>query len=310
MKKRFFAAAGIIMLMLCVGCSSNANSSPDNVALEMANILSKGDYKDVSKLFDSDEVYIEGKAFEEYLNDNDLNIKGNKKKELVKEDTSNDATSKTVKIKIDTYTIPKILKGKYNITIEGKNIETVEEEITSSRSSNNENTTFIGSGRAYKLSPKASESIKDAVDKKIREYYNALFNSINSDKDYNELKSYFDSSNEDTIKKLEKEYNKLLSSKSKSNSYSEETNSEFSLDKIAYYDDYGVYYYSDDHIVVLLTCTMKYRHIFNYTSFMASMNDNFSEDEYKTDTEKTVLNIKKQNNKYIIEDGTTFVPSL
>ena len=384
MKKCFFAAAGIIMLMLCVGCSSNANSSPDNVALEMANILSKGDYKDVSKLFDSDEVYIESKAFEEYLNDNDLNIKGNKKKELVKEDTSNDATSKTVKIKIDnnkilsidtkkknnkwyinlgnyhydddltiivpkdstiklngnklsfdkygetkeeersasygstykysmemdTYTIPKILKGKYNITIEGKNIETVEEEITSSRSSNNESSTFIGSGRAYKLSPKASESIKDAVDKKIREYYNALFNSINGDKDYNELKSYFDSSNEDTIKKLEKEYNKLLSSKSKSNSYSEETNSEFSLDKIAYYNDYGVYYYSDDHIVVLLTCTMKYRHIFNYTSFMASMNDNFSEDEYKTDTEKTVLNIKKQNNKYIIEDGTTFVPSL
>ena len=43
---------------------------------------------------------------------------------------------------------------------------------------------------------------------------------------------------------------------------------------------------------------------------MASMNDNFSENEYKTDTEKTVLNIKKQNNKYIIEDGTTFVPSL
>ena len=213
-------------------------------------------------------------------------------------------------MEMDTYTIPKILKGKYNITIEGKNIETVEEEITSSRSSNNESTTFIGNGRAYKLSPKASKSIKDAVDKKIREYYNALFNSINSDKDYNELKSYFDSSNEDTIKKLEKEYNKLLSSKSKSNSYSEETNSEFSLDKIAYYNDYGVYYYSDDHIVVLLTCTMKYRHIFNYTSFMASMNDNFSENEYKTDTEKTVLNIKKQNNKYIIEDGTTFVPSL
>ena len=84
MKKHFLIFMGIIMLMLCVGCSSNTNNSPDNVALEMANILSKGDYKNASKLFDSDEVYIESKAFEEYLNTNDLNIKGNKKIDIVR----------------------------------------------------------------------------------------------------------------------------------------------------------------------------------------------------------------------------------
>ena len=387
MKKHFFIFMGIIMIMLCVGCSSNANNSPDNVALEMANILSKGDYKNVSKLFDSDEVYIEGKAFEEYLNTNDLNIKGNKKIELVKEDTSNDETSNTLKIKIDnniifsidtikkdygcyvdlgdycydddltivvpkdstvklngnklsfdkygetkeeersvsygntykynvemdTYKVPKILKGKYDLTIEGTNIETINEQITSRRSdynSNDKGTIFIKNNNAYILLPKANKTFKEEVDKLIKEYYNAVFNNINNDKDYSELKSYFDSSNEDTIKRLETEYNKLLSSKSKKKSYSEETNSEFSLDKIAYYDDYGVYYYSNDHIIVLLSCTMKYRHVFNYIDFMASMNDSFHEDEYQTETKKIVLNMKKQDNKYLIEDGTAFVPSL
>lgn len=387
MKKHFFAFIGIIMLMLCFGCSKSINNSPDGVALEMANILSGGNYKNVDKLFDGDEVYIESKAFEEYLNTNDLNIKGNKKIELVKEDTSTDATSKTVKIKIDnnkilsintikeddkwyvdlgsycydddlkiivpkdstvklngnklsfdkygetkeeersasygntykynvemdTYKVPKILKGKYDLTIEGTNIETINEQITSRRSdyiSTDKSTTFIKNNNAYILLPKANKTLKEEVDKKIKEYYNALFNNVNNDKDYSELKSYFDSSNTETIKRLETEYNKLISSKSKKKSYSEESNSEFSLDKIAYYDDYGVYYYSNDHIIVLLSCTMKYRHVFNYTDFMASMNDSFHEDEYQTDTEKIVLNIKKQDNKYLIEDGTTFVPSL
>lgn len=387
MKKHFFAFIGIIMLMLCFGCSKNINNSPDGVALEMANILSDGNYKNVGKLFNDNEVYIEGKSFEEYLNKNDLNIKGNKKIELVKEDTSNDATSKTVKIRIDnnkilsintikkddrwyvdlgnycydddltivvpkdstvklngnklsfdkygetkeeersasygntykynvkmdTYKVPKILEGKYDLTIEGKNIETVNEQITSSRSSydsTDKNITFIKSNNAYILLPKASKTLKEEVDKLIKEYYNAVFNNVNNDKDYSELKSYFDSSNTETTKRLETEYNKLISSKSKKKSYSEESNSEFSLDKITYYDDYGIYYYDDDHIVVLLSCTMKYRYVFNYIDFMASMNDSSHKDEYKTDTEKTVLNIKKQNNKYIIEDGTTFVPSL
>lgn len=387
MKKHFFAFIGIIMLMLCFGCSKSINNSPDGVALEMANILSGGNYKNVDKLFDGDEVYIESKAFEEYLNTNDLNIKGNKKIELVKEDTSTDATSKTVKIKIDnnkilsintikkddkwyvdlgsycydddlkiivpkdstvklngnklsfdkygetkeeersasygntykynvemdTYKVPKILKGKYDLTIEGTNIETINEQITSRRSSyisTDKSTTFIKNNNAYILLPKANKTLKEEANKKIKEYYNALFNNVNNDKDYSELKSYFDSSNTETIKRLETEYNKLISSKSKKKSYSEESNSEFSLDKIAYYDDYGVYYYSNDHIIVLLSCTMKYRHVFNYTDFMASMNDSFHEDEYQTDTEKIVLNIKKQDNKYLIEDGTTFVPSL
>lgn len=55
---------------------------------------------------------------------------------------------------------------------------------------------------------------------------------------------------------------------------------------------------------------MKYRHVFNYIDFMASMNDSFHEDEYQTETKKIVLNMKKQDNKYLIEDGTVFVPSL
>ena len=265
MKKHFFAFVGIIMLMLCVGCSSNANNSPDNVALEMANILSKGDYKNASKLFDSDEVYIESKAFEEYLNTNDLNIKGNKKIELVKEATLNDETSKTVKIKIDnnrilsidtikkddgwyvdlgdycydddltivvpkdstvklngnklsfdkygetkeeersvsygntykynvemdTYKVPKILKGKYDLTIEGTNIETINEQITSRRSdynSNDKRTNFIKNNNAYILLPKANKTFKEEVDKLIKEYYNAVFNNINNDKDLLENK--------------------------------------------------------------------------------------------------------------------------
>lgn len=389
MKRCVLLLMNIFMLSFCFGCSKNVNSTPENVALEMAKVLSKGNYEKVDELFDTEEVFVDSGAFEEYLNKNNLNIKGNKKIEIKKDESTNNNTLKQIEIKIDnnkilrvntikkndkwyvkldnynydnnltfvvpkgatiklnnkkldfdkygetkeeqrsatsgqtykynvemdTYVLPYVFSGEYNLTIEGKNIETVNTTITSRRSNykdakNEEDIVFIENSTKYILLPKASKNIKDAINKQLTEYYNSLFTSINNDKDYIELNSYFDSSNKDTISKLEKEYNELKSSKIDRVSYREKLYSEFSLDKLEYFNKYGIYYYDDEHIIVILTNTMKYRYIFNYIGSMASMNDSFHEDEYETKTNKTILKLKKQDNKYIIVDGTTFVPSL
>ena len=386
MRKYFFAFIGIFMLMLSAGCSKNVNKTPEDTALAMAKILSNGNYKNASNLFDSSKVYVDDKSFEDYVNNNNLNIKGNKKIELIDKNDSNNSNTRLVEIKIDNnkilgirtikgdngnwyvdignhyfnenftinvpegasvklngnklsfdkygtktekngsssygstynytysineYVIPKILSGSYEVIVDGENIKTVKEKISTNGTNNNyddNNSAFVNKNKTYTLIPVVKDSVKEGVDKYLKEYYKALYDSVNDNKAYDSLNSYFDTSNGDITKKLEKEYNKLISYKSNTNSYSETFYSDFSLDGIEYYKDDGVYYYDDNHIVVMFSCNTKYRYVFNYIGFMAGMNDSSHKDEYKVDNDKVILNLKKQNNKYIISGGTTFVP--
>ena len=45
-------------------------------------------------------------------------------------------------------------------------------------------------------------------------------------------------------------------------------------------------------------------------SIWTKSEEKFLIENYQTETKKIVLNMKKQDNKYLIEDGTVFVPSL
>ena len=105
MKKLRGIIVCFLVVFLLTGCgSSNAFKSPDSVSLEMVKLLSNGSYKKASELlYVEDNTFIDEKGFEQYLIDNQLNIKDNKKIELVEDDSKDekDITSKIVKVKID-----------------------------------------------------------------------------------------------------------------------------------------------------------------------------------------------------------------
>lgn len=112
----------LIVLMLSfffflTGCgTTDIYSSPESIAKEMAKRMSKGEYSKVSELLlNGDKAFIDSSSFENYLNENSLNIVGNKKYEVVKEDnTTENTTSKYVKIRIDDNKILKVYTVKDN----------------------------------------------------------------------------------------------------------------------------------------------------------------------------------------------------
>lgn len=125
MKKLRGIIVCFLVMFLLTGCgSSNVFKSPDKVSLEMVKLLSNGNYKKASELlYLDDKTFIDEKSFEQYLNDNQLNIKDNKKIELVEDDSKDekDITSKIVKVKIDNNKIfeldTKLKDGKWYVDI-------------------------------------------------------------------------------------------------------------------------------------------------------------------------------------------------
>lgn len=95
-----------LLVILISGCENiNAFLTPENVSKEMVSLLSKGEYEKAKDLLyiEEENIFIDAKSFEEYLKENELIIKDNKKIELVENSIKYDKNieSKTVKIRID-----------------------------------------------------------------------------------------------------------------------------------------------------------------------------------------------------------------
>lgn len=91
----------ILSIVIMTGCGYN--NSAESVAKEMAKRLSKGNYKNIEELLLIEKnAFIDEKSFEAYLESQNINLKGNKKIEVIKDDnTSDDPNEKIIKIKID-----------------------------------------------------------------------------------------------------------------------------------------------------------------------------------------------------------------
>ena len=99
--KRVKGYVFLILLILLTGCSGNYNSSPDNVAVEMAKRMSNGDYKNIDELIYVDgNAFIDSVSFKNYLSENDLLIEGNKRYEVIENDEDYSDNS-SIKVSID-----------------------------------------------------------------------------------------------------------------------------------------------------------------------------------------------------------------
>lgn len=73
-----------VFIFLLVGCS-NFNDSPESISEEMVKRMSSGDYEKIEELLYLEEgTFIDKISFENYLNENYINIKGNKNYEVTK----------------------------------------------------------------------------------------------------------------------------------------------------------------------------------------------------------------------------------
>lgn len=115
-KKYFLIILTLFFSFLLTGCgTTNIYSSPEAVAKEMAKRMSKGDYTKINELLlNGDKSFVDSSSFENYLNENSLNIVGNKKYEVVKEENTDNATFKYVKIRIDNDKILRVYTVKDN----------------------------------------------------------------------------------------------------------------------------------------------------------------------------------------------------
>jgi len=94
----------VTILIVLTGCGGDFNSTPEKVALEMVDRLSKGDYDDIEELIYAGEnnAYFTEESFKEYLKDNNLLIEGNKETEVVDyEEPEENAKQSDLVVKLD-----------------------------------------------------------------------------------------------------------------------------------------------------------------------------------------------------------------
>lgn len=105
MKKFLKLCIMIFAFLLITGCGNNYNSSPESVAEEMVKRLIKKDYDDMEELLKLEQgSFIDEKSFENYLNENNINIPTNEDYEIVKDNEVN-GNSKTVIVKFKNSTL-------------------------------------------------------------------------------------------------------------------------------------------------------------------------------------------------------------
>lgn len=214
-----------------------------------------------------------------------------------------------IKFETDTYIIPKLIKGTYELEVKNDQISDTKVQINSNKGLYKEESTnkiFLDSDVAYQLIPNISEAEKEKLNKYINEYFNSLTTEINkTTPTINNLNKYYDSTD-----KFASAFEKAVKEKETKKSYSEEINSNLKLKNIDYSKNgSGIFYYGDDAIVACFEATFTYHNSFKYIGFMAGMND----DDQEKDIEKKIkilLYIKKEENTYKLKGGLSPIPNV
>ena len=354
-------------IFLLVGCS-NFNKSPEAVSEEMVKRMSAGDYENISELLYLEEnAFVDSFSFENYLNDNYINIEGNKNYEItdveevgnytyvyVRLDNNNGLKIKTINkdgkwyidlgdefdenliikvpvgstvklnnttldrekyskvqqdslrhnydysasFDVDVYTIPYILSGDYILTVEKENAKTFTAEIESDVYYIYDVDNFANRNGEYLIKMQPTEELKTSVQTYINDLYTQMFNSINSNTDFNII---------DSLDEEKDDYNELLEEKEEIGSYSETIHSDFRLNDVNLIEEY---YYGDNSILIKYEIEYIYHYKFTYTNFMASMGDTFNEDKDVTGTLNGVIQLEKNNDSFIIKTGYNIIPNI
>ena len=385
--RRFKGYLFLILLMLLTGCGGNYNSSPDNVAEEMAKRMSNGDYKNIGELiYADDNVFVDEISFKNYLSENDLLIEGNKKYEVIDDEVSDNNSVKisiddnrilqvntiekdnkwyvnlgeyefdrnlVIKVPagskvylndtkldykkyakteqrdsywqigsqkydyvyaVDTYIVPSLLSGVYNLKVENKNILTVDEKIYSKKSDYNyyveDNKGIFNSGsEEYIVNASVSNSVADDINKFMDNYYSTLITGIEGKKDFSSMSKFFDATELTSLGKYEVAYKKLLED-SVYDFYSTFTVYNSNLKVRLDYEDStsGIYYVSDGKYFVVAKMILEYDSIKKYDKgWFEGKEDQVSE---KTKNTYVVFDIEKQKSGYVINGGINLMPSL
>lgn len=194
-------------------------------------------------------------------------------------------------VNMDVYTIKNVIKGKYSVSVEGKNLSSIKDVIyTYSKSRTSISTNYdydkdYSNGKvtyAFKLSMESSE-----VKTFVKDYLNNIYKNAVETHSFDGVKKYFD---EDSSKysEIKSEYESLINKvgiKGESTSYLDS----FEIENLDYE---GIYYYDDNNIAAIFSYKAEYKSNYTNNSFNRSFNL------------KTILILKKDSKgNFIITNG-------
>lgn len=163
---------------------------------------------------------------------------------------------------MDTYKIENVIKGKYSITVENKNTNTVKDVVytyskTSSSKSDNYERDSDYSERSVQYVFKL-KSKEDEAQTFIKQYLDDIYSNVTSTKTFDGVEKYFDSTSEE-YSTIKSNYESLISKVGSTDSSS--YLSDFKVNDLEYK---GTYYFDDNNIVAMFEYELTYKR--NYSS--------------------------------------------
>lgn len=119
-KVKYIILIGIMMLCL-TGCGNKLNGAED-VAKKMAQFLIDENYESAVDLIDKKELYINSEILKNYVENEDIDLTGNKKLEVIHEELEENQSNRKVQIKIDNNKIfwvnTTLIDGKWYVDLD------------------------------------------------------------------------------------------------------------------------------------------------------------------------------------------------
>ncbi len=254
-------------------------------------------------------------GFNVYLNNKQLDRKIYAKNEVLEKYWTVSNTRYDYKYSADVYTIPKLLKGTYDIKIEGNDIDTITEKIHSNinyfnSSLKDDNSYFGTSKNVYLAYPEANTKFGDEIEKFIKEYYNDLFTNSASGQSFDSMKKYFNTNKEEAVTLGESKYKIFVNNLSDTSystfsKYKEDLKATFDFDT----DAYGIYYIEKNRYIVVAKVDINFNIITRYdTGFYSKPKDDLVNN--KNDDFTVLYEVEKIDGNYVINGGVNLMPKI
>ena len=301
---------------------SNGENSVVKISIDDNRILQVNTVKKDNKwyvdlgtyVYDEDLIIKVPAGSKVYLNNVELDYKKYAKTEPRETFWSVGSTKYEYTYSVDTYTIPTLLEGKYDLKVEQNNITTVNEEIHSDKSDyiyymDDENRIFNSGSESYIVNARADKDTKDEIKTFVSTFYNELVAKVEKKEEFSTINKYFDTTESDSMTKYESSYKKMVEDLV-DNSYTtwKTYNSDLKV-KLDYEDiTSDVYYVAENRYFVVAKRIFEYKATTKYSSNYYKN----KEDKVETETESmfVVLDVEKKNDSYIINGGINVIPSL
>lgn len=215
---------------------------------------------------------------------------------------------------MDIYTIPSLLKGKYDLQVEGSSFETIIEEIYSNKvyyqnyMESDDKIIFNSDRDSYVVFTKANSNITSELKKFIENYYNDVMKQAEAGNEFSTISKYY--ANNDTLIQTYKKSYENLSNNMIDTSYYTWTTYHSDLKGTFTYsgENDGVYYINENQYIVVSNYTMSYTATTKYkSSFYKDAEDKI--EEKKMDKTVVVSVTKDSKGQFVIDGGIKIIPS-